>query len=57
MTDDMITLVQQVGDVEAQRGQDGIKHLELFTESGHQERQTRRSLEKTTGTSVYLTLG
>ncbi len=52
----MITLVQQVSDVEAQRRQDGIKHLELFTESGHEERQTGRSLEKTTGTSVYQPL-
>ena len=40
-----LTVVQQVCDVEAERGQDGVEHFEVFSKARHEQQEAGRSLE------------
>lgn len=40
----VLTVIQQVCDVQAESGQDGVKHFEVFSKSRHEQQQAGRSL-------------
>ena len=42
----LLTVVQQVGDVQAECGQDGVKHLEVLAEPGHEQQEAGGGLEQ-----------
>ena len=41
-----LTVVQQVCDVQTQRGQDGVKHFEVLSEARHEQQEAGGSLEE-----------
>lgn len=40
------SVVQQVGDVQAESRKDGVKHFEVLPKPGHEQQETGRSLNK-----------
>lgn len=40
----VLTVVQQVCDVQAERGQDGVKHFEVLSKPGHEQYEAGGSL-------------
>lgn len=40
----LLTVIQQVRDVQAEGGQDGVIHFEVLSESRHEQQEAGRSL-------------